>query len=52
MTTPGARAWIEALKQVRLDDARRAWLRAHLTAPGCRATEAALEAARRGLVRP
>jgi tRNA/rRNA methyltransferase len=47
MTPPPttAEAWADALQRVPLTDADRAWLRAHLAAPGCRATPAALEAA-------
>jgi tRNA/rRNA methyltransferase len=40
-----AEAWADALQRVALNDAVRAWLRAHLAAPGCRADSAALEAA-------
>lgn len=40
-----AEAWLDALQQVALPDARRGWLRAHLLAPDCCATEAALAAA-------
>ncbi len=43
--TVSAEAWLEALQRVTLTDARRAWLRAHLQAPGCCADIAALEAA-------
>ncbi len=42
---PGVDAWVDALQRVSLTDASRAWLRAHLTAPDCCATEAELEAA-------
>jgi ABC-2 type transport system permease protein len=47
MTPPPttAEAWVDALQRVPLTDADRAWLRAHLAAPGCRATARALEAA-------
>jgi TrmH family RNA methyltransferase len=38
-------AWLDALQLVQLTDARRAMLRAHLVAPDCRATLAAIEAA-------
>jgi len=48
MIPSDAIAWIDRLRETPLDDAARAWLRAHLTAPGCRATEAALEAATGG----
>jgi tRNA/rRNA methyltransferase len=40
-----AEAWIDALQQVPLTDASRAMLRAHLAAPDCRATLAAIAAA-------
>lgn len=42
---PDSTAWTDALQAVALTDALRAWLRAHLTAPGCCAGIAALEAA-------
>jgi tRNA/rRNA methyltransferase len=38
-------AWIDALQDVGLTDADRAWLRAHLASPGCRATLAGLATA-------
>ncbi|HYF06378.1 MAG TPA: hypothetical protein VD970_02070, partial [Acetobacteraceae bacterium] len=44
-TPPGVTAWGDALQRVSLTDDARAWLRAHLTAPGCRATEPELEIA-------
>lgn len=43
MASPDAARWIDALQNVPLSDARRALLRAHLAAPGCRATPAAIE---------
>jgi TrmH family RNA methyltransferase len=42
---PSADDWMHALQEVPLDDQRRAWLRAHLSAPGCCATAEALAAA-------
>jgi tRNA/rRNA methyltransferase len=45
MSPPGTEDWMDALKRVALLDAKRAWLRAHLAAPGCTATAEALEAA-------
>lgn len=45
---PGVDIWVDALQRVSLTDAARAWLRAHLAAPDCCATEAALEAAAGG----
>lgn len=42
---PGVDIWVDALQRVSLTDAARAWLRAHLAAPGCCAREAELEAA-------
>jgi TrmH family RNA methyltransferase len=39
---PSADDWMHALQEVPLDDTRRGWLRAHLLAPGCCATPAAL----------
>ena len=40
-----AEDWMDALKRIALTDPKRAWFRAHLDAPGCSATEAALAAA-------
>ena len=40
-----AEDWMDALKRIALTDPKRAWLRAHLDAPDCTATEAALAAA-------
>ena len=34
--------WLDAIKRIALTDPKRAWLRAHLDAPDCTATEAAL----------
>ncbi len=48
VTAGGAQAWVDALQRVALTDADRAWLRAHLTAPGCRASLADLAAATGG----
>ena len=45
MSAPTAQAWVDALQRVALTDADRVWLRAHLAAPGCCATLAALAAA-------
>ena len=45
---PGVDIWVDALQRVALTDAARAWLRAHLIAPDCCATEAELEAATGG----
>ena len=45
MSRPGTEDWMDALKRVALLDSKRAWLRAHLAAPGCTATAEALEAA-------
>jgi TrmH family RNA methyltransferase len=39
--------WLDAIKRIALTDPKRAWLRAHLDAPDCMATEAALAAAAR-----
>jgi tRNA/rRNA methyltransferase len=41
---PSPEDWLDALARIALTDPKRAWLRAHLDAPGCAATEAALEA--------
>lgn len=38
-------AFLDALKRIALTDAKRGWFRAHLDAPGCTASEAALAAA-------
>ena len=40
-----AEDWMDALKRIALTDPKRAWFRAHLDAPGCSASEAALAAA-------
>ncbi len=45
MTPPTTADWLDALKRVALLDAKRGWFQAHLAAPGCTATPAALEAA-------
>jgi hypothetical protein len=45
---PGVDIWVDALQRVSLTDASRAWLRAHLAAQDCCATEAELEAATGG----
>ena len=45
---PGVDEWVDALQRVSLTDAARAWLRAHLASPDCRATEVALESATGG----
>ena len=41
---PAPEDWLDAIKRIALTDAKRAWLRAHLEAPDCTATEAALAA--------
>ncbi|MDB5375475.1 MAG: tRNA/rRNA methyltransferase, partial [Belnapia sp.] len=43
--TQTAEDWMDALKRIAMTDPKRAWLRAHLDAPDCTATEAALAAA-------
>jgi tRNA/rRNA methyltransferase len=41
---PAPEDWLDAIKRIALTDAKRAWLRAHLEALDCTATEAALAA--------
>lgn len=43
--TRTAEDWMDALKRIAMTDPKRAWLRAHLDAADCTATEAALAAA-------